>query len=397
MEDEEIVEVAEEQRKALDKRLGKRLIAETRLQRAERQIERAMNKALAVHQERAVAALGAQSITASAPPDAFDAVTWETTVNTLITPIIEGVLIDQAAYVTAFLSLTPEQRAYLLGAIDIDGQLAQFLNLVTSIGPETAERVNEELAVGVAKGEGTDKLTRRIGTAFDIGRSSAQRIARTETHGAVESTTYQSTLILHEAGITMTKSWLATSDSRCRKTHRKAEEQNQNIPMDADFVVGKGAGPHPGRIGRAEEDINCRCSVAYEPMEDEEPEQQYSAFKGIKPDLVNDEKVAEELYSYDYETDRRYERRKVDPKTLYAGQDGKLDQGYVDKLTKEGLPEFDPETPPIVAVIDGLPTMIDGHHRAAAAAARGEKVEVQYFKEPIRSTNGKPYRKPRAK
>ena len=55
------------------------------------------------------------------------------------------------------------------------------------------------------------------------------------------------------------QSWLAALDDLVRDTHRAAH--GQVVGIDDNFSVGDGHGPHPGAIGIAAEDINCRCSM----------------------------------------------------------------------------------------------------------------------------------------
>jgi hypothetical protein len=56
------------------------------------------------------------------------------------------------------------------------------------------------------------------------------------------------------------KVWMsALIPNRTRETH--AEAHGQTVPLDGDFLVGGGQGPHPGAIGLAEEDINCLCTM----------------------------------------------------------------------------------------------------------------------------------------
>lgn len=251
-----------------DPRLGKRLIAESRLRRNELRIERAINKALDVHKGRAMAALRSQhSMTAAAPPDAFDTVGWDATVIREVKPVIDDVLEGLASGVVNFLDLSPEMRAQILGAIDIEAFAADFAERVRTIGPDTANRVISELSVGIGKGEGMDKLSKRITESFGVAKSNAARIARTETHGAAEMTTFKSAGAIANTGLELTKSWLATSDARTRPTHRRAEGDNDAIPLDQPFRVGEAELEYPGSDGPADEVINCRCSVIYEVKE----------------------------------------------------------------------------------------------------------------------------------
>lgn len=246
----------------VDPRLGRRLIAESRLRRNELRIERAISKALDVHQKRAMAALRSQhSLTAAVPPDAFDTTGWDATVLREVQPVIEDVLQGIATGVFSFLDLSPEIRAQILGALDIDAVAADFTERVKTIGPSTADRVMSELSVGIGQGEGIPQLSKRIRESFGVAESHAARIARTETHGAAEATTYKSAGAIARAGFALTKTWLATSDRHTRPTHAAAD--GQTVRLDQPFQVGGALLDYPGGDGPAEEVINCRCSTIF--------------------------------------------------------------------------------------------------------------------------------------
>lgn len=112
------------------------------------------------------------------------------------------------------------------------------------------------ISEAIANGDSVSALTRSIRESFTgTRRYQASRIAITETgaflnHGATES--------MKQAGVAE-KEWLATIDDHTRETHLAAN--GQRVPVDGDFIVGSGSGPHPGMMGVAEEDIGCRCTV----------------------------------------------------------------------------------------------------------------------------------------
>ena len=92
-------------------------------------------------------------------------------------------------------------------------------------------------------------------------RWKARRIARTETQGAIEGGALASAeASAAELGEQMYKKWVATSDERTRKSHHIAD--GQIVPIGEKFRVGKSELDHPADPrGRAEEIINCRCTV----------------------------------------------------------------------------------------------------------------------------------------
>jgi hypothetical protein len=84
----------------------------------------------------------------------------------------------------------------------------------------------------------------------------ATRIARTESTSSYNA---GSLAALSDEGVTH-KEWVATNDSRTRRTHRDADGQVR--PIDEPFEVGRSRLQMPGDPrGSAREVINCRCAV----------------------------------------------------------------------------------------------------------------------------------------
>lgn len=132
-----------------------------------------------------------------------------------------------------------------------------------------AEEVNDttwrllrgSLVVGLRDGETPRDLARRVQSVMG-GRikSSAELIARTEVHQAVQRGSLRAAQSMSIAD-SLTKEWVSGGDDRVRESHRDAH--GQTVALDDDFDVGGATGPMPGNLGAAEEDINCRCTVRY--------------------------------------------------------------------------------------------------------------------------------------
>lgn len=249
----------------VDPRLGRRIIAETRLRRLELKIERAIKGVLAKHKADAMATLRAQHLTAAAPPDPFNLSAWDTAITDEVMPVVGGALDDMSQVVFNFLKLPSETRGMILGQLDLSNQAATFVSKVTSIGPDIANRLLDELQIGINKGEGMDGLTSRIDTVFNIGDNIAERIARTETHTVSEATTHESAGAISDAGYDLTKEWVATmTDSRTRPDHVDAD--GQVVSINNPFMLGDAAEElmFPGDpSGSAAQVANCRCSTVY--------------------------------------------------------------------------------------------------------------------------------------
>jgi len=96
-------------------------------------------------------------------------------------------------------------------------------------------------------------------------RWQAQRIARTETTTAM-NTAMQ--VAGEQSGLRLNKVWISALDGRTRDAH--ADLAGTSIPQDDVFrTINGNSLAYPGDPnGAAEEIINCRCSLAYEPVRD---------------------------------------------------------------------------------------------------------------------------------
>lgn len=266
----------------IDPRLGKRLISASRLARDEKRVERAIKGALAKHKKMAIAALRSQHLTAAAPVDPFATVVWDQSVDDDVVPLIGTVMKDLADSTARFLQLPPAIRSQILGQIDVQARTENFANKVRSIGSDVSGRLMDELQIGVAEGESIDKLTNRINDVFDIGDNIAERIARTEVHGASEGTSFTSANAINNAGYNVNKEWVSTEDSRTRPAHADADGQVVDI-NDAFDVDGEEL-MYPGDPdGSAENTVNCRCSTVYSmPDQGEDSDVPPSDYEGIE-------------------------------------------------------------------------------------------------------------------
>lgn len=144
----------------------------------------------------------------------------------------------------------------------LDTRCIEFLKVraqrfAKRVNDVTWEGLRESLRQGITDGEGIPQLERRVLEVMgERIRSSPETIARTEVVGASNGGTM---LAWEQSGIVSGKRWLAEIDNRTRDSHVQAH--NQIVGINDDFNVGDGAGPTPGQIGLAEEDINCRCSM----------------------------------------------------------------------------------------------------------------------------------------
>ena len=134
---------------------------------------------------------------------------------------------------------------------------------------ETITTIRQEMTRGLVRGDRYRDIAGRLQTALEIDAGKANRIVRTEGHRCMEAGKKASLDAAAKGGVSLLKWWKDSDDERVRSGHRhmgrKYSKENA-IPYDEDFVndLTGGVGPHPGALGTAEDDINCRCVMVIE-------------------------------------------------------------------------------------------------------------------------------------
>lgn len=130
-----------------------------------------------------------------------------------------------------------------------------------NVDATTIDAIRAVIADGRDSGAAMDDIAAGIGTVFDTADSSrAATIARTESMGAANEGGYTLAGDAVDAGIGVTKTWIAFLDSRTRPSHAMSE--GETAAYDEPFGNGL---MYPGDPdGDPEEVCNCRCSVGYE-------------------------------------------------------------------------------------------------------------------------------------
>lgn len=254
---------------AADRYAARRLIAAVRLRRMEDRLSAAVGRALDQARARTLASVRRPPmlVAAMAPapsPQPFDPAWWRQAVDEHVAPEVEDVLDEIAMATLSRLGWTQSG----LAAVDMTARVARLVGLVEGVGPDLAGRLGSTLNVGVALGESVDQLAARVQSEFDVADRRARTIARTEVVGASNGTAHDVAAAVIVAGGRLSKTWIATDDERTRDTH--AEADGQTVAYDEPFTVGDAMLMYPGDPdGPPEEIINCRCSQAYEPVEED--------------------------------------------------------------------------------------------------------------------------------
>lgn len=149
---------------------------------------------------------------------------------------------------------------------DLNPRIDDFVNnesferIDRLVGSTTKEKLKVQLLAGIKNNESLSQMAERVKSVFKDGKDARSlTIARTEL---VRTSNFATVEGMKQAQIDQ-KMWLSARDTNVRDTHQVGLGlDGQTIPVTANFVSPSGAtGPHPGALGSAAEDINCRCTV----------------------------------------------------------------------------------------------------------------------------------------
>lgn len=144
--------------------------------------------------------------------------------------------------------------------------LAEATNRLVAIGDVVWYTARGEMLAGMQLGEGVAELRERVVLSANVSEKRAEVIARTEVNSAMNNGAYEQMKALNVATI---KEWIATNDSRTRESHEEVD--GEEIDGDAKFIVGGFPMDHPHDLnGPPSETINCRCTLAWEIVDDED-------------------------------------------------------------------------------------------------------------------------------
>jgi uncharacterized protein with gpF-like domain len=123
-----------------------------------------------------------------------------------------------------------------------------------------SKKINAEILQGILQGESIPKIAQRLQNVCGSNRAVAIRNARTMITASQNSGRITGFRQAERDGVIMKKVWIATEDSRTRKSHLSInnEMQDNNKPFSNGLMF-------PGDwSGRPEEVYNCRCTLGAE-------------------------------------------------------------------------------------------------------------------------------------
>jgi uncharacterized protein with gpF-like domain len=122
------------------------------------------------------------------------------------------------------------------------------------------KKINAEILQGILQGESIPKIAQRLQNVCGSNRAVAIRNARTMITASQNSGRIAGFRQAESDGVIMKKVWIATEDSRTRKSHLSINNEMQD--NDKPFSNGL---MFPGDWrGRPEEVYNCRCTLGAE-------------------------------------------------------------------------------------------------------------------------------------
>ena len=154
-------------------------------------------------------------------------------------------VIEEVGFSIAFDLTDPEAISFLMDKkIKIRGTIQTI-----------KDQIKIELVEAYEKGESIDKIANRIRNVFDVAKSRARTIARTEVVGAANESR---SITINRSGF-KEKTWWTAMDEKVRPQHSAMHGKIVEVGKSWVFPDGTSV-RHPGDYaGPAHQIINCRC------------------------------------------------------------------------------------------------------------------------------------------
>lgn len=162
-----------------------------------------------------------------------------------------------------FTALTEKKiEAAILNPVD----RITWIDRATAHGQTLTRQIKEKIAQGLIQGKGYSATARELKGSIERTTGQLIRVVQTETHRAQtmgELASFdQVNSAAKDLGFESMKVWRATLDGKTRDTHRELD--GKEADEQGLFHSGGFTAEGPGLFGIPEEDINCRCYVAFE-------------------------------------------------------------------------------------------------------------------------------------
>lgn len=118
--------------------------------------------------------------------------------------------------------------------------------------------IQKEIKYGLTQGDTYGTMSKRLKDKLETDIKKANTIVRTESHRCHAQAKEDSFEEIAKAGVVFKEQWLSSRDERVRSSHQSLD--GTIINRGEMFHSHSGAiGPGPGLMGKAEDDVNCRC------------------------------------------------------------------------------------------------------------------------------------------
>lgn len=201
--------------------------------------------------------------------------------------------------------------------------------------------IKKTIAVGLANGDSYTRMAQRIADSVGKDYRKAMRIVRTEANRAInrgfQDVSEEASDLLLDSEYVEVKEWCSMEDESVRNTHRHLNGKVVHA-MDV-FHSGGATAECPGDFGVPEEDINCRCFLAYRFLKRED----FLAQGGVIPKAILEK---EQTSQDEYESEFVDKIRRTAKSTIVSGDvyayDNLPEQIY--EPFEAGLLRCEPET-----------------------------------------------------
>ena len=202
--------------------------------------------------------------------------------------------------------------------------------------------IKKNLSVGLANGDSYAKMAQRISKSLDSDYKKAMRIVRTESNRAInkgfQDVSDEASDMLLGSDYVEVKEWCSMEDESVRNTHNHLN--GKKIHVQDEFESKGRKAKCPCGFGVPEEDINCRCFLAYEFMSREE----FLKQGGVIPDeiLAKEKELLKDNLTSEYENDIINNVDDILSKKLAAGFEQILKRrgSNIEKVSFDGLDRY---------------------------------------------------------